>query len=111
MDDQLAGGDAPEGGHAERVEHERGGLGARENASSTTAAAAAELALPRGMLGDVGHPQLVGGRAGDHSADEIERGDLPDACALGQSPCREPLRPSSRMIDSTALWPTMISRP
>lgn len=95
VDDQLARGHAPSGGHAERVEHERGRLGAVDRPADDHARervqhdAAVELAFARRVLGDVGHPQLVQARAAELPRDQIERRDLPDAGPLGEPPGRQ----------------------
>lgn len=53
-------------GHAERVGDQRGRLGAVDRPADNHAregvqhGAAVDLALPGGMLGDVGHPKSVG---------------------------------------------------
>jgi hypothetical protein len=97
------------GGHAEGVEHEQRGLGAVDRPADHVAGervrddAAVDLALAGRVLGDVGHPQLVGAVAPERAAHEIERGDVADAGALRQPPVGKPFMPSSRMIDSTAL--------
>ena len=61
------------GGHAEGVEDELRGLGAVDRPADDLARerveddAAVDLALARRMLGDVGHPQLVGSVAAERA--------------------------------------------
>jgi hypothetical protein len=53
--------------------------------------AAVDLALPCRVLGDVGHPQLIEPVASELAPDEVQRGDLRQACALGQTARRQAL--------------------
>jgi len=86
--------------HPERVEHEAGGLGAVDGPASDVTAegvehdAAEHLALAGRVLGDVGHPQLIGPLAPKRPADEIQRAMLvlADLGALGEPACRGALQ-------------------
>ncbi len=98
MDHQPVLGAAAARGHAERVEHQSRGLRAVDGPADDEPAegvqhdAAVDLALPRGVLGDVGHPQLIGALAREGAAHEIQRAQVPDPSALRQPAGRNALQ-------------------
>lgn len=53
---------------------------------------AVEPALARGVLGDVGQPQLVRARAREHAPNEIQRHHLRHPRSSRQAPCRQALQ-------------------
>jgi hypothetical protein len=85
MDHESADGVAPARCHAERVGHEHGRLGGVDRPADDETreriehGAAVDLALARGVLGDVGHPQLIGLLTTERAAHEIRPADPPDA--------------------------------
>ena len=93
VNDEAVLASAPARRHAERVvdEHRRLGRVDRpaddEPGEGVENDAAVELALAGRVLGDVGHPELVGPVAAELAPNEIERGDGADPGTLGHSPC------------------------
>ena len=87
------------GGHSERVEHQRGGLGAvdrpagHEPGERVQNHAAVDLALVGRVLGDIGDPEGVGTITTEDAPDEIQRCDLGHASTLGQPTSRSALDP------------------
>jgi hypothetical protein len=90
---EAIGAIAADCGHAERVGHQDRRLRAFDRPADDEPRegveddAAVDLALPCRVLGDVGHPQLVGPVAAKDAADEVQVGDLGDL-----RPLREPAR-------------------
>ena len=97
MDHQAVLAVAPADRHAQRIEDQRRGLGAVDRPADDEARegvqddAAVELALTRRVLGDVGHPQLVGPAATELAPDEIQRGHRREPGALRQPSRRQAL--------------------
>ena len=94
MYDQVAVGAAPARCHPERVEHQGRGLGRVDRPADDEPGerveddAVVDLALPGGVLGDVGHPQLVRRVTRELTADEIQRREPRQSGAPGEPACR-----------------------
>jgi len=97
VNDEAVLASAPARRHAERVgdEHRRLGRVDRpaddEPGEGVQDDAAVELALSGRVLGDVGHPELVGPVAIEPAPDEVEGGDSANPCALGHLSRRQAL--------------------